>query len=121
LYLGNGDGTFRPSPFSYAVASPYFGTYGIGDLDHDGRTDLVVFETPSGLADTMSALSNRLRFFRGNGDGTMSVPLDYPMEGAFANLEQIIDLNGDGWPDLLVRSSGDLATLLNMGPAKRGP
>jgi len=121
LYPGNGDGTFRPLTFSYAVAPPYFGSYGIGDFDHDGRPDLVVFETPDVVADAMPTLGNRLRFFRGNADGTMSAPLDYPMEGGFAYLEQIGDLNGDGWPDLLVRSSDDLVTLLNMGPPKRGP
>jgi hypothetical protein len=88
VYLGNGDGTFRsvsqPIPNTLTVSS-----FATADFNKDGKLDLVV----SGPASTSVLLG------RGDGSfflvGTTPVPLVQ-----FG--EMIADINGDGFPDLLI-------------------
>lgn len=99
VLIGNGDGTFRPSSDVEAGYIPK--SVAMGDLNRDGKQDLV----------TASTAHNRVRVLMGNGDGTFAAPTDY-----FANLNtgtiaggQLVaigDLDGDGKLDLAVTSSG---------------
>jgi len=93
VLLGNGDGTFQP-PVTYSSGG-FYGWVAIGDVNGDGKPDLVV-------ANSWGTVGVLL----GNGDGTFQAPVNYG-SGGFAPLSVTIgDVNGDGKPDLLVANCG---------------
>jgi hypothetical protein len=78
-----------------------------GDLDGDGRTDLVVANNLFGLAS--------LSVYRGEADGTFTRVLDLKVGTAVSDLE-LVDVNQDGRPDVLFTNAdgGDVGILLNQ-------
>jgi hypothetical protein len=86
-------------PLKFASAKTYnAGTYqndfvAVGDLNGDGHPDAVVagYAAPS----TIGVLL-------GKGDGTFNAPATYGSGGNFAYAVAIGDVNGDGYPDLVV-------------------
>jgi hypothetical protein len=111
IYLGKGDGTFKPG-VSYQIGSlPYDIT--VADFNGDGILDLA----------TANNGTHNVSVFFGNGKGTFKKPVNY-----FAPLPErvlAIDLNGDGHPDLAILaycgidpkvcSHGSVEVLLNTG------
>ncbi|HET9623974.1 MAG TPA: VCBS repeat-containing protein [Kofleriaceae bacterium] len=92
VQLGTGGGVFH-APVDVAVASPPIAAV-TGDLDHDGKLDLVVL--------TDSATESVLR---GNGDGTFQPRIDLAAPGVTAIA--IADLDGDHKADLIESHAGD--------------
>jgi hypothetical protein len=113
-YLGNGDGTFRLVGLN-RVPSFYNPVLLSGDIDGDGKLDLI-------LANESSALNGHLSFafLKGNGDGTfgkrqkiVSLQDTYPcgnLGGA-----QLSDFNGDGKLDLAFCTSSQVVVMLGNG------
>jgi hypothetical protein len=114
VFPGHGDGSFAnfatggTPVFSLTgtVAGSYIFGYPesllVGDLNKDGKPDLVMVFTGS----TYSAL--------GNGDGTFQTPVLFadPLTG---NSGELADMNGDGFPDLLLLGSYDATICLGAG------
>src|SRR5206468_4724822 len=104
VLLGNGDGSFGLKTDFATGSSPY--SVAIGDLNGDGKPDLVV---PNFGSNTVSVLL-------GSGNGSFGVKTDFGT-GALPTSVAIGDLNGDGKPELAVTNSrsNTVLVLLNIG------
>jgi len=99
VLLGNGDGTFQPS-VTYDSGGGGATSVTVADVDGDGKLDVVVancsanpsFECGSGVVGVLL----------GNGDGTLRPVVTYSSGGYGATSVSVVDVNGDGKPDLLV-------------------
>ncbi|RMD99286.1 MAG: VCBS repeat-containing protein [Deltaproteobacteria bacterium] len=95
--LGNGDGTFTPLPGRETTFLAFFD--GTGDIDEDGRDDLILRES------SPSTGISFLTLWRARGDGTFSHEIAYSMEVQGAGNRPLdlraADLDRDGIEDLL--------------------
>jgi uncharacterized protein (TIGR03437 family) len=115
ILLGNGDGTFRAgSPLPAAASGTLIWTFAAGDLNGDGKMDLV-------YADIQNQVVAPLF---GNGDGTFQPGQTYAVN-QFPNSLVLVDYNNDGRLDIIngrgdarlffVGGSGSADILLNNG------
>ncbi len=130
VLLGNGDGTFRP-PQQGGIALPGVaaGTEraALGDLNGDGRLDLVAASFTSTLVgdydpdgpygDTRTSRADGyLSVLLGNGDGTFGAVVVEPLgEGVFIERLALGDFNGDGRADVVSDELGGLGVRLGNG------
>jgi hypothetical protein len=95
VYLGNGDGTFTPAgTVAYGGTTTYFPTaIFVGDFNRDGKQDVLVWLTYNVVGSQAP-----LYEFTGKGDGSFNPP-----QMLFSNISPftVLDLNHDGWPDLI--------------------
>jgi hypothetical protein len=97
ILLGNGDGTFQThQEFASHASSGNPMSVAVGDLNGDGKPDVVVAQLGSTPARNVRVVSVLL----GNGDGTLQAPQTY-FSGS-STCVVIADFNGDGVPDLAV-------------------
>jgi hypothetical protein len=106
IYLGKGDGTFQPPVFYNATNNstrPNAVNMSTGDVNGDGVLDLIVSDNGN----------NEVWVLLGNGDGSFQTPVGYSVTdpGEIA----VVDLNGDGYPDLAIVNSTTVSILLNKG------
>ena len=95
ILLGNGDGSFQ-SAKTLTVGSPAGVPSAIaaGDINGDGKPDIVAAVSNAGSQASVVVLL-------GNGDGTFRQLAPVPTRVAGAAIA-LIDLNGDGHPDIVV-------------------
>ena len=112
VLLGEGNGTFSPV---VVYDSGWSGAYSVvvADVNGDRRPDLVVSNVggSSGSDATVSVLL-------GNGDGTFQTATVYPSGGGGALYPitvAVMDVNGDGKPDVLVANVCNSATCESRG------
>jgi hypothetical protein len=118
VLLGNGDGTFR-TVVSYPSGGQNPTSVALGDLNRDGRVDIVV----SNYQTTGTDFSGHIGVLLGNGDGTFQPAVVYLSGGLGNNSVAIADLDRDGKPDLVAvnqaattgSSAGTLGVLLGNG------
>jgi hypothetical protein len=91
ILLGNGDGTFR-AHVEYPTGG-FPGIVAVGDLNGDGKADLVV---------TINSAGGSVNVLLGNGNGTFQAPVAYAAGLLYPSGLAIGDFNGDGKPDLVV-------------------
>jgi hypothetical protein len=111
---GKGKGpakTCVAASYQAGPAAPYsvpnINAIAVGDLNCDGVDDIVVGDPNSTRNAGISVLLN-------TGDGTLGKPVLYPDptdNKVLANNVEVADLNGDGWPDVLVAGGGSRARL----------
>jgi hypothetical protein len=112
--LGNGDGTFQSPVLSPAIESQRFpSSIAVGDFNADGRLDLAVTFSTSGVGGG----PGDDEIFLGNGDGTLQSPIVYPLDNlgsSHPNGVTVADFNRDGKLDLIVSDSVN-AVAISLG------
>ncbi len=117
VLLGKGDGTFAPA-LTYSSGGYSPGALAVGDVNGDGRPDLVVAHCGA-----VSCGAGNVGVLLGNGDGTFAAAVVFGSAGFYPDGVAIADVNGDGKADVLVANSstslsvnaGDLGVLLGNG------
>ena len=116
VLLGNGDGTFQ-TPVSYSTGGLNAYSVAVADVNDDGKPDLLVTNDSA----VSSAGIGVLGVLLGNGDGSFQTAMSYASGGEHARSVAVVDVNGDGKPDLLVANisdgndGGGLGVLLGSG------
>ena len=85
VFLGNGDGTFQ-SAIGFGTQNSW--TVRAGDLNGDGKLDLVTSNTNGGIT-----------VYLGNGDGTFQDGVEYA--ASYLSDLALVDINGDGLLDVV--------------------
>jgi len=114
------DGTFDPpTPLPSGVTA----ILAAGDLDGDGRPDLLVDSLATNLPSAPAVVLNQ-------GAGRFAAPVRYPLNPGFRltnsaglSIARIRDLDGDGKPDVVLLNAvgGTVSVLLNRGQGALGP
>nr|AYM53759.1 FG-GAP repeat/fibronectin type III domain protein [Archangium gephyra] len=101
VLLGQGAGTFGPA--TLVTTSPSPGALALGDLNKDGVLDLAVAQTSSG---------GGVLTLKGQGDGTFLPPvLTTDNAGQRGGHIALADMSGDGVPDIVRSSDGNVYVL----------
>ena len=98
--LGNGDGTFQAG---ISIGQP---VQGAGDFDGDGKLDLAGSLASNGSLEAL--------VLPGNGDGTFQPPITFAIDERLVG-DQVLDVDADGAPDLVLIGQGNIELLINVG------
>jgi hypothetical protein len=102
VFLGNGDGTFQPTPINTTTSYLPVGT-AVGDFNGDGKLDIAIGEQFGTLS--------QVEIMLGNGNGTFSPGAIYPV-GSFPTDVIAADFRNNGKLDLAVATLYGYTTVL---------
>jgi hypothetical protein len=105
---------FKTTPVLYQSGGNLAKAVAVSDLNKDGKADVIVVNSGPFSASSVGVLL-------GNGDGTFQSAASYPVFRG-GDAVAVRDLNGDGWPDIVVGINDgagvpSLLVLLNNGDA----
>ncbi|MDB5329711.1 MAG: hypothetical protein JWP03_862 [Phycisphaerales bacterium] len=100
VLLGRGDGTFQLAS-TYTSVFPLNSSVNIADVNHDGIPDVIDLDN----------VSQAIRVFLGNGDGTLQPPISTPAPAGRSTLA-LTDVNADGNIDAVSESFANTVVLL---------
>jgi hypothetical protein len=100
LHVGNGNGTFQAA---ISIGQP---VQAAGDFDGDGKLDLAGLVSSNG--------SVQAEVLPGNGDGTFQPPTAFAVNSN-ESLSQVLDVNADGAPDVVLIGQNSIGLLVNVG------
>jgi len=100
IFLGNGDGTFRPPVYYSGGVNP--GSLAVADFRGNGMLDLA------------AAGADDIDILLGNGDGTFQSPTQYPVPNP-APFVAVGDFNNDHKLDLAFISFGTIGVMFGNG------
>jgi hypothetical protein len=117
--FGNGRGGFTPGPTTTFHSGQDNYAFAFGDIDGDGRLDIVVASGEMGD----SADPGRVELQRGDGKGAFMTASETPLSApAGPRFVTLADMNGDQRLDIVISHSSDqLSVLLNNGAGKFRP
>ena len=98
VLLGNGDGTFQ-APAAYDSGGYFTTSIAAGDVNGDGKPDLVV---TNWCPDSSCSANGTVGVLLGKGDGTFQPAVTYDVGARYAQSVAIADVNGDGKADVVV-------------------
>ncbi len=103
VLLGKGDGTFG-APTTYSSGGVYATDVAIGDLNGDGKPDIVVVNCGNAANNHCIGVGGNAGILIGNGDGTFQPVVSMPLGGGGfgAIAVAIADINADGKLDVIV-------------------
>ena len=110
-WMGNGDGTFTAGKSYASIEDTGFVT--VTDIDGDGNQDIYVGLADNGVYGGDDSNQTESYVLMGNGDGTFQ---GAPLAPGIYGGNNLVDLNGDGIPDLLSNATG----VLGAQPANPG-
>ncbi|MFZ1918888.1 MAG: FG-GAP-like repeat-containing protein [Terriglobales bacterium] len=110
VLLGNGDGTFQAAP-NYNSGGVNAQSIAVADVNGDGKPDLLV---ANACAD-VNCVNGSVGVLLSNGDGTFQARGSYNSGGYYATSVAVADMNGDGYPDLLVANNCAVSTCSSGG------
>jgi hypothetical protein len=98
-----------PVDFTKPVVYPAGGSEGasavaVADLDGDGHLDLVM---TSRCQTAKNCSHGEVSVLLGNGDGTFRAPVNYSSGGQYPTAVAVQDVNGDGYPDIVVSNDSE--------------
>lgn len=121
VYLGKSDGTFT-TVAAPTTAATFYTNVAIGDMNGDGKPDLVVTGT---TGTTIGALTPTLYTLTGRGDGTFATALVQALQGQDGigpNSIALADFDHDGKLDVAVGNSNDFSeVMLGQGDGTYSP
>ena len=115
ILLGNGNGTFKTNIDFTADTKSSVQTLAVGDVNGDGKPDIVVANFGCNPCDQPNPLGT-IAVLMGNGDGTFQKFVSYPAGDPVQSVA-VGDFNGDGKPDIAYTNflSFRVSILLNSG------
>jgi hypothetical protein len=115
VLLNNGDGTFRAGT-PIQLASPAGDYISAGDVNNDGKVDLVIEELVSNVVSATANNSGEDVFvvYKGNGDGTFTAGEVLPLHG-LASRPVLYDLNQDGNLDIAATANKNAVIYFGKG------